>query len=88
MGKNKKNGKEEQVVESGGIFELSQSTKEVIHVYVAVSLITLLAATITFLKIFLIDMHSDEYAYMFESNDEHETNQTSLELELGITNHE
>ena len=87
MGRDIENCEEEQGVDSGGIFPLSQSTKEVIQVYVAVSLITLLAATITFLKIFLIDAHSDKYSYLFESNDKHETSQAPSELtwELGIS---
>ena len=91
MGRKTANGDEEQgfwAKAKSGTFELSQSTKEVIYVYIAVSLITLLAATITFLKIFLVDMHSDEYSYLFESNHVSETSEASLELELGSTSPE
>ena len=59
---------------------LSESTKENLLVYVTLLLVTLLAAVITVIKIVLIDLDSDKYSNLFDSNDANNTNQTSLGL--------
>ena len=61
---------------------LSQSSKENIFVYVAILLVIILAATLTAIKIVSIDIHSDKYSHLFDSNGEHRTNQTSSELPM------
>ncbi len=70
-------------IQGGGEDEnkvLSESSKENILVYVTLLLVTILAAVITAIKIVLVDLDSEKYSNLFDSNDEHNTNQTSFGL--------
>ena len=82
MGKDIEKSEEKKGVEKDDKKGLSQSSKENILVYVAILLVIILAATLTAIKIVSIDIHSDKYSHLFDSNGEHRTNQTSSELPM------
>ena len=75
-------GEDKKELEKDDKKGLSQSSKENIFVYVAVLMVIILAATLTAIKIVSIDIHSDKFSHLFNSNGEHGTNQTSSELPM------
>ena len=77
-GEDVEKAEETKGAEDGNNKGLSESSKEDILVYITILLITLLAAIVVAIKVVLLDVHSDKYSDLFLSNDEPETNRTSL----------